>query len=595
MTVRVLRALLVLVRSISAAEGNIFPLYIFPSLSRISKDPELTVRVAFAESVGCIAETAKRFLDISHMAALGKAATEPSGADGEAGLGEAQAAKATAVEPSSLSEAGVAAPAAQRTVHFPYDHRLDQLKEQVSRWIRDLMADSVVAPPSSVASSVYSAGAAAAATEGRRASTVKRLLLMDITRLCVFFGQESTVDRLLTQLLTFLNDPDWELRQAFCAKIPSVCALLGPTVTAECILPFIENSIYDVEEKVVLSAVHALTSIVQMRLLSDLFVVDFVEKCRCLLLHPNDTLKTAAAEFIASAAGVLGKTDGAVFISPLLRDFLRYDISGVDLTASFLCNAVTPGVTRQTYRTALLKRLSALSASYKQDAQQAGEANRPQELSDADREDARKVALIQPYLDLAARDINTKALHARTSVNGQGRGGAAEVGAGAKDEEGAIRTSLYSLVDLTAVALPDYCVQSILVPHQKYGNFLYRPLSDEVRRTTIMLDVDGQKSSNKLRNLYGVTVRQGDSARAVAVGSTGQWDASAGGADGTPYPGGEAPSTASTSYSTAANVQAEAVSVLRRIKALEVPPLPLDTGHLMQPTQDNRYYRYEKS
>jgi hypothetical protein len=481
-------------------------------------------------------------------------------------------------------------------VHFPYDHRLDQLKEQVSRWIRDLMADSVVAPPSSIASSVYGAGSVAATTEGRRASTVKRLLLMDITRLCVFFGQESTVDRLLTQLLTFLNDPDWELRQAFCAKIPSVCALLGPTVTAECILPFIENSIYDVEEKVVLSAVHALTSIVQMRLLSDLFVVDFVEKCRCLLLHPNDTLKTAAAEFIASAAEVLGRTDGAVFVSPLLRDFLRYDISGVDLTASLLSNAVIPGVTRSTYRAALLKRLSASSASYKQDSQPAAEASRLLDLTDADREGARKVALIQPYLDLAARDINTKALHARSSVNGQGRSGAVDAGAGAgaKDEEGATRTSLYSLVDLTAVALPDYCVQSILVPHQKYGNFLYRPLSDEVRRTTIMLDIDGQKSSNKLRNLYGVTVRQGDSARAVAVGSTGQWDTAAagGGAEGTPYPGGEGPTMTSTSYSTAANVQAEAASVLRRIKALEVPPLPLDTGHLMQPTQENRFYRY---
>jgi hypothetical protein len=477
-------------------------------------------------------------------------------------------------------------------VHFPYDHRLDQLKEQVSRWIRDLMADSVVAPPSSVASSVFGGGSAVASTEGRKASTVKRLLLMDITRLCVFFGQESTVDRLLTQLLTFLNDPDWELRQAFCAKIPSVCALLGPTVTAECILPFIENSIYDVEEKVVLSAVHALTSIVQMRLLSDLFVVDFVEKCRCLLLHPNDTLKIAAAEFIASAARVLGRTDGAVFIAPLLRGFLRYDVSGVDLTASLLSNAVISGVSRQTYRAALVKRLSATSGSYKQDSQPSVEASRLLELTDADREDARKVALIQPYLDLAARDINTKALHARSTVSGQGKSGAVDAGAGAKDEDGATRTSLYSLVDLTAVALPDYCIQSILVPHQKYGNFLYRPLSDEVRRTTIMLDVDGQKSSNKLRNLYGVTVRQGDSARAVAVGSMGQWDAAGGGTEGTPYPTGEAPTTTSTSYSTAANVQAEAASVLRRIKALEVPPLPLDTGHLMQPTQDNRYYRY---
>ena len=38
------------------------------------------------------------------------------------------------------------------------------------------------------------------------ASLVKRALLGDIGRLCVFFGQEATADLLLTQVLTFLND-----------------------------------------------------------------------------------------------------------------------------------------------------------------------------------------------------------------------------------------------------------------------------------------------------------------------------------------------------------------------------------------------------
>lgn len=37
-------------------------------------------------------------------------------------------------------------------------------------------------------------------------SLVKRALLEDIGRLCIFFGQEATTDLLLTQVLTFLND-----------------------------------------------------------------------------------------------------------------------------------------------------------------------------------------------------------------------------------------------------------------------------------------------------------------------------------------------------------------------------------------------------
>ena len=40
---------------------------------------------------------------------------------------------------------------------------------------------------------------------------------------------------------------DWELRYAFCAKIASVCAYVGPTKTTEFVLPLIENATVDVE------------------------------------------------------------------------------------------------------------------------------------------------------------------------------------------------------------------------------------------------------------------------------------------------------------------------------------------------------------
>lgn len=41
---------------------------------------------------------------------------------------------------------------------------------------------------------------------GAAAVMVKRALLADITRLCVFFGFENTLDSILPQLITFLND-----------------------------------------------------------------------------------------------------------------------------------------------------------------------------------------------------------------------------------------------------------------------------------------------------------------------------------------------------------------------------------------------------
>lgn len=198
-SVRVLRSLLALVVAPSLLESNIFPLYIFPSLSRVAKDSELVVRVAFAECIGVFAETAKHFLDTAHVLSLSRVAAD------SVGMQQQQ------------SEGG-----GSMYLDFPYDQKLDFVREQFHRWIKELVVEGsaagslgsslrsssgVIAPAVLSSSSLLSSAA-----DGRRASTLKRMFLTDIIRLCVFFGQESTMDKLLTQLLTFLNDPDWELR-----------------------------------------------------------------------------------------------------------------------------------------------------------------------------------------------------------------------------------------------------------------------------------------------------------------------------------------------------------------------------------------------
>lgn len=59
-----LRAVLSAVRNVTGIELNIFELVVFPALnSKVVRDGEAVVRIAFAESVGRLAETAKRFLD----------------------------------------------------------------------------------------------------------------------------------------------------------------------------------------------------------------------------------------------------------------------------------------------------------------------------------------------------------------------------------------------------------------------------------------------------------------------------------------------------------------------------------------------------
>ena len=72
--VRALCTLLSTVNRVDMIESNIFPQYIFPVLNtKIVKDPEIIVRIAFAESIPKFAEAAKLFLDQTHTALQQKA------------------------------------------------------------------------------------------------------------------------------------------------------------------------------------------------------------------------------------------------------------------------------------------------------------------------------------------------------------------------------------------------------------------------------------------------------------------------------------------------------------------------------------------
>lgn len=189
-------------RRFDAAEVNLFPLYVFPALSRLMRDPDISVRVALAGSVGKIAEAAKRFLDQSHYMSLrGVVLSSSSSSFGSA-----------AAQTQSSSPQQEAPVNTESAVEFSYDSKLEALKEQVSKWIRDLLQDSSAG--SSYMTSSYMSGSTAlplsSASSGagstNHASMIRQVILGDILLLCRFFGQESIMEKLLTQLLTFLNE-----------------------------------------------------------------------------------------------------------------------------------------------------------------------------------------------------------------------------------------------------------------------------------------------------------------------------------------------------------------------------------------------------
>jgi serine/threonine protein kinase len=323
LALRALTGLTALVRHIEPIEVGFFPQYVFHALSRLSKDQELLVKLAFAQCLGSIACTAKRFLVLGHRLHADKILRELNNNS------NSNTAVDTQTDGQNLGQMNI-------VVDFPYDSKLEQLKEQVSRWIRDLVMDpgsigfglSAMHSHPTVSGTMSNAGGSVAhgSLQSSPETSVKKVLLAHVLELSEFFGQESTMDKLLTQLLTFLNDQDSELRELFCRQIAMLGMHLGLSVTSEYIVPCLENVLYDVEEKVAVAAVEALTSLVAANLVAQYWLLDFCHKATALLLHPSIGLRTAGIQFFSQTAKMLGTLDTCVLLLPILKPFFTAEV-----------------------------------------------------------------------------------------------------------------------------------------------------------------------------------------------------------------------------------------------------------------------------
>jgi phosphoinositide-3-kinase regulatory subunit 4 len=313
--IRCLRNIMCLVDVFPPSDADIFPLYIFPELQRLPQDPEELVRTAFAESLPSLAETSKRFLDISHALKVSVAA-------------------------SAATAASLGSTSTRATISMTYDKDLMNLRRQVARWV-------VL-----VASSTDSgSGRGTQLPTSPPSTSAKLALLRDVPRLCMFFGQDSTLNAILPQLITFLNDRDWALRAAFCEHIPAVCAFVGEVATAEFILPCIENALNDGEEVVVWKALRSLESLVRLRLLSKHSLLELLPSALPILSHPGLWPRESALALVSASIHHLGPLDATVFLLPLLSPYLRYslDVSGAEMPPASLKSALRPHVSRAVF------------------------------------------------------------------------------------------------------------------------------------------------------------------------------------------------------------------------------------------------------
>lgn len=269
--VEVLTSTISIVESFPPSDSKVFPQYIFKRVAHLVTDPSLVVRLSFARSVAMLAETAHRFLDISHAVRLyeavgGGSANVANGSQKDSGsssdvfgddiaklLGESSSPSTKNENKKILNRAESTETTAsdimgstRALISSTYNSDLGALHENVSRWVIHITTDV-----------------------SEHSSPAKRALLADMARLCNFFGLDGVMAFILPQVLSFLNDrKDWQLRASLFEHLQSVCHFIGRAATEHFVLPILETALVDSEEVVISRALLCLSELLGMGLLS---------------------------------------------------------------------------------------------------------------------------------------------------------------------------------------------------------------------------------------------------------------------------------------------------------------------------------------
>uniref|UniRef100_A0A8B9RC60 non-specific serine/threonine protein kinase n=1 Tax=Astyanax mexicanus TaxID=7994 RepID=A0A8B9RC60_ASTMX len=270
--VRTLAKVLALVKEVPRNDVNIYPEYILPGIAHLAQDEATIVRLAYAENIAHLAETALRFLEL--------------------------------VQENNLnSEQDLNGEDAEEILHpnENYDSELQALHEMVQQKVVTLLSD-----PENI---------------------VKQTLMENgITRLCVFFGRQKANDVLLSHMITFLNDKnDWHLRGAFFDSIVGVAAYVG-WQSSSILKPLLQQGLSDVEEFVIYKALNALTCMCQLGLLQKPHIYEFVSDIAPFLCHPNLWIRYGAVGFITVVAQHLNIADVYCKLMPHLNPFITQPI-----------------------------------------------------------------------------------------------------------------------------------------------------------------------------------------------------------------------------------------------------------------------------
>lgn len=405
-SIRVLTSILSQVQKFSPSDAKLFPCYILKGLIPLTMPEEVAVvRVAFAECLGTLATTSKRFLDVSHAMRLQDALDGGGGGnvptfktkgsmkskqnvgltkgqdfsdDLAQLLGDTSKENNMDTASSKKSEDAHSSPNEISQTSFPttkssslynttlipntYDEELQQLQDTFSLCFSNLTTSSATSMGNS--------------NDVRNASSLScpfiktALLRSSLSQLAIFFGEQGTISRLLPTILTFWNDTHYEIRAALCQALPGICHVIGQVATEEYVIPCVEVACCEKEEYIVAWAMWCLSALVEQRLVTNKQVLlgdqtntlsrneeehktrdsGLLQKYAPLLFHPSPSIRNNTASLFCASCRAIGFPDDEIFVLPIIRPFLRFEPSRKQLQTKFeLLAALLPFVPRNSY------------------------------------------------------------------------------------------------------------------------------------------------------------------------------------------------------------------------------------------------------
>ncbi|XP_076085974.1 phosphoinositide 3-kinase regulatory subunit 4-like isoform X1 [Mytilus galloprovincialis] len=288
--VRVITQCLKTIKSVPRSDANIFPEYIFPSLSNLTQDPSAMVRAAYAENIAQLAETGLKVLEMMQRSDLEEKEEEETD--------------------STIFQAS-------------YDMELLSLQETIQQKVVTLLSD----PDNMVKQALMENG---------------------ITRLCVFFGRQKANDVLLSHMITFLNDKtDWKLRGSFFDNIVGVAAYVG-WQSSPVLKPLLEQGLNDTEEFVVYRTLRTLQSLTELGLLPKTMLHEFLQEVVPFLAHSGIWIRQGAVGFISAVAKTFNIADIHCKLLPLVQVFLNKSVLQINKEV-YLLNALEGSVPRKVF------------------------------------------------------------------------------------------------------------------------------------------------------------------------------------------------------------------------------------------------------